>query len=320
MCETVFLTGATGFIGGHVRSALLEAGYRVRALVRHASATLDGCETVAGDLEHVGAFAHALDGCRYVIHCAALYSFSPRDRRRMRSVNVDGTAALLEATRIAGVERAVVTSSASTVGPSHDGRPEDERSMPEPSDAPSSYHASKREQERAALAARVPAVLLLPTAPVGPGDHTPTPTGRLVRDFSQGRIVARPPRGGMNLVPVEDVARAHVRALLHGTPGERYLLGGENLSLDDVWDLLSRVTGRAVPRIRVPTPLLVTMAYADELRCRTLPFARPVVPIEGVHMAHHFMYVDSSKAQKALDHRPGSVRAALERAVSWYRN
>jgi dihydroflavonol-4-reductase len=317
---TVFLTGATGFIGGHVARALLDGGYRVRALVRDPNADVAGCEPVVGDLERAGEFARALAGCRYVVHCAALYSFAPRDRARMWRVNVAGTAALLEAARIAGVERAVVTSSASTVGPSHDGMPVDERGLAEPHDAPSSYHASKREQERAALAARVPVVLLLPTAPVGPGDAAPTPTGALVRDFLRGKIFALPPRGGMNLVPVEDVARAHVAALTRGRASERYLLGGEDFSLHAVWQMLAEVTGRPLPRLRVPLPAVMAMAYADEARCRALPRARPFVPVEGARMARHLMYVDAAKARAELGFAPGPVRDALRRAVAWYRS
>jgi len=281
---------------------------------------VEDSETVVGDLERVGDFAHALHGCRYVVHCAALYSFAPRDRTRMRRINVEGTAALLEAARIAGVERAVVTSSASTAGPSHDGTPVDERSLPPPDEAPSSYHASKREQERSALSSRIPVVLLLPTAPVGAGDRTPTPTGALIRDFAAGKIFALPPRGGMNLVPVDDVAHAHVAALTRGGRGERYLLGGENLSLRRVWELLADVTGRRMPWLRVPMPAITGMAHLDELRCRVVPATRPFIPIEGARMANELMYVDSSKARDALGFQPGSVRAALERAVRFYRD
>jgi dihydroflavonol-4-reductase len=316
--DIVFLTGATGFVGSHVLRALNAGGYRVRALVRRGVPRLEGCEPVLGDLERVGEFARGMDGCRFLVHCAALYSFAPADRARMHRVNVAGTAALLEAARVAGVERAVVTSSASTVGPSADGLPIDERRTPPAHDAPSSYHGSKREQERAALAARVPVVLLLPTAPIGPGDAGPTPTGRLVRDFARGTIFARPPSGGMNLVPIEDVAQAHVRALVAGRPGERYLLGGENLTLDAVWELLAEVTARQAPRARLPIPLLMAIGYADELRSRAFG-VQPFVPLEGLRMAQDLMYVDSTKAARELDHHPGSVRAALERAVSWYR-
>jgi dihydroflavonol-4-reductase len=235
----------------------------------------------------------------------------------IRRVNVDGTAALLEAARIAGVERAVVTSSSATVGPARDGRLATESDWA-PDDEQSAYHHSKVEQERAALAARVPVVLVLPTAPIGPGDRKPTPTGKMVLDFARGRALAAPPPGGMNVVAVEDVARGHVAALERGRTRERYLVGGENLSLDEIWALLGAITGRRVPRRRVPHPLLVGIAWADELRCRIAPRARPEVPIEGVRMAREHMYVDSSKARAELGHQPSSARDALARAVAWY--
>lgn len=316
--DRVFLTGATGFVGGHVRHALLAAGYGVRALVRGGEARLDGCETVLGDLRRAGELARAMEGCRYLVHCAALYSFAPRERASIRQVNVGGTAALLEAARIAGVERAVVTSSSATVGPARDGRlaTEEDRAADERSSA---YHHSKVEQERATLAARVPAVLVLPTAPVGPADRKPTPTGRMVLDFARGKMRAAPPPGGLNLVAVEDVARAHVAALERGRPGERYLIGAENLTLDEVWELLGAATGRPVPRRRIPYPVLLGMAWADELRCRCWPSARPAVPLEGVRMAREHMHVDCAKATTELGHRPGSVGDALGRAVAWYR-
>jgi dihydroflavonol-4-reductase len=255
-----------------------------------------------------------------VVHCAALYSFAPRDRAVMLQVNARGTASLLEAARLAGVERAVVTSSSATVGPARDGRLATEADRcAEEGGATSAYHRSKAEQERAALAARVPAVLVLPTAPVGPADRRPTPTGQMVLDFARGRMRAAPPRGGLNLVAVEDVARAHVAALERGRPGERYLVGGENLTLDEVWALLGAVTGRPVPRRRVPYALLVGVAWADELRCRWHPEARPAVPLEGVRMARERMHVDCARAEAELGHRAGPVRDALERSVGWYR-
>jgi len=286
--------------------------------VRSPRTQLTGCETVYGDLEEPGDLVRALEGCRYVVHCAAVYSFAPSERAKAYRVNVAGTAGLLDAAFIAGVERAVVTSSASTVGPSRDGKPVDENSMPADHDAPSDYHASKRAQERAALRARVPVVLLLPTAPVGPGDAAPTPTGQMVLDFARGRMFARPPRGGMNLVPVEDVAQTHVRALTSGRAGERYLLGGENMSLDSLWELLAELTAQPVPRARIPEPLLFALGYADELRCR-LTRGRPVIPLEGVRMAQDLMYVDSAKAMSELGFRPSGVRDALKRAIAWYR-
>lgn len=307
--------------------SLLEAGYRVRALVRPGSRALpllDGCTPVKGDLLSPGALVRPMDGCRYLVHVAALYSFSPDQRRSIRATNVLGTSGILEAARIAGVERAVVTSSSATVGPARQGRPATEGDRADGLDQGSPYHRSKLEQERAALAARVPAVLLLPTAPVGPGDWKPTPTGKMVVDFMRGRIFATLD-GGLNVVPVEDVAQAHVLALTHGTPRERYLIGGENLSLQELWTRLATICGRKAPTRRIPYGLALTMAWGDELRCRISKRTAgaapaPLVPLEGVHMARQLMYVSSDKARAELGYNPSSATEALGRAVRWYRD
>ncbi|MDQ6768220.1 MAG: NAD-dependent epimerase/dehydratase family protein [Candidatus Eremiobacteraeota bacterium] len=320
--DCVFLTGATGFIGAHVAGELVAAGYHVRALTRARQSARQtaapNIEWVTGDMCRAGELARALEGCSYLVHCAALYSFAPRDRAALRRVNVAGTASLLEAARIAGVKRAVVTSSSATVGPARNDLPATE-SDHAPQAHGSAYHRSKLEQERAAMAARLPVVLLLPTAPVGPGDWKPTPTGRLVLDFARGRIPARPSAGGLNLVAVEDVARAHVAALERGSIGERYIAGGENMTFDRVWELLAEVTGRAAPRLRVPYGISLSAAYVDEMRCRLQPRSVPTVPVEGVRMSRERMYVDSAKAVRELGYRPSAVRDALARAVAWYR-
>jgi dihydroflavonol-4-reductase len=329
MADRVFLTGSSGFVGGHVLRELSAAGYDVKALIRphnganapchpEASKGDRGIEVIKGDLESVGSWARALDGCRYVVHCAALYSFAPRDRAAVHRVNVIGTAGIVEAARVAGVERVVLTSSSATLGAANNGRPRTEEDYA-PEGRNGGYHHSKLDQERAGFAGRVPVVALLPTAPVGPGDWKPTPTGKMILDFARGKMFAKPPRGGLNLVPVEDVARAHAVALQRGTPGERYILGGENLSLDGVWQLLSDVTGKPMPRWRVPDSLALAIAYADEVRCRVQRGAQPFVPLEGVRMSRERMYADSTKAARDLDFRPGAVRDGLDRAVRWYR-
>jgi len=305
--ERVFLTGATGFVGSHILRELLGAGYDVRALVRAGAGTRplagERVETVNGDLQQVGTFARALEGCRYVVHCAALYSFAPRDRERIRAVNVDATASLMSAARVAGVERVVLTSSSATLG--HAG---------------GAYHRSKLEQEIAAFAGRVPVIALLPTAPVGPGDWKPTPTGKLVLDFARGKVAAKAPgSGGMNLVAVEDVARAHVAALSRGRAGERYVVGGENLTMDEIWELLAGITGRPMPAWRAPYALAFAAGCVDEIRCRLQANAVPAVPLEGVRLSRERMYADSSLAQDELGYAPTAVGDALERAVSWYR-
>jgi len=329
VADRVFLTGATGFVGAHILDALIDAGYSVRALVRsdgarirvqHAQAST--CERVVGDLAHPGDLVRALDGCRYVVHCAALYSFAPSARAAMHAINVVGTAGLFEAAHLAGVERAVLTSSSATAGHEHDGRPATEETFADASGMRTgAYHHSKLDQERAAFASRVPVVAVLPTAPIGAGDWKPTPTGAMILDFARGKMFAKPPgAGGMNLVAVEDVARAHVAALTHGRIGERYLVGGENLPFDRLWAMLATITGRSAPRWRVPVALALGIAYGDELRCRLSPHARPFVPLEGVRMSLDRMFVDASKAQRELGIVPSSVEAALERAVAYYRD
>jgi dihydroflavonol-4-reductase len=278
---------------------------------------------VEGDLLRPGELIPHMDGCRYLIHTAALYSFSPGAREQMFSTNVRGCAGILEAADLVGIERAVVTSSSSTVGPSHGARPATEDDW-DVNAGSSAYHLSKLQQARVALAARVPVVLVLPTAPVGPGDWKPTPTGKMVVDFMRGRIFGTL-GGGLNVVAVEDVASAHVLALQQGRPCERYLLGGEDMSLSQLWERLAQICGRAAPTIRIPFGLALTLGWSDELRCRLVRnrkggMAAPLIPLEGVRMARHHMYASSSKAQSELGYHPTSVTAALERAVRWYRD
>jgi dihydroflavonol-4-reductase len=317
----IFLTGGTGFVGAQVLRALLDAGYQVRALVHQHPERLPalaGCTPVRGDLAAPGALARAMVGCRYLVHVAALYSFAPRDRARIWETNVQGCRGLLEAARLAGIERAVVTSSSSAVGPAVAGRPATEADQVIHHDDLSAYHGAKIAEEQAALAAQLPVVLVLPTAPVGPGDWRPTPTGRIVLDFLRGRMVASV-KGGMNVVAVEDVARAHVLALEQGRPGERYLIGGENLSFDELWRRLAAVSGRRAPALHLPHGLVLSLAWGDELRCRLLR-ATPVIPLEGAQMARHYMYASSAKAERELGYQPSPVTEALVRAVAWYRD
>ena len=319
MSEEVFLTGASGFVGRHVLDALLARGYGVRALVRDGSAGVkaDGCVTVEGDLREPGAVVAAMRGCRYLVHVAAVYSFAPRQRAVMHDVNVRGTRGLLEAARIAGVERAVVTSSSAAIGPARHGHPATEADWADTGRRERGYHASKVAQERVALAARLPVITVLPTAPIGAGDHRPTPTGQMVVDVMRGRMPATL-RGGMNVVAVGDVAQAHVLALERGRPRERYIAGGVNLTLTELTRLIARAAGRSEQVLRMPYALAAAAGHVDELRCRALGGV-PRVPLEGVRMGREFMYASSDKARDELGYSTTSVETAIDSAVRWYR-
>ena len=314
----VFLTGASGFVGSHVLSALLTRGYRVHALVRGAWEAPPGVVSVAGDLRAPGALVPAMRGCRYMIHAAALYSFSPRDRAAIAAVNVLGTSGILEAARMAGVERCVVTSSSAALPPASVSRPATESDWAGAGHGSRSYHASKLAGERAALSAQVPAITVLPTAPVGPGDHRPTPTGKIIVDLLRGRMPATL-GGGMNIVPVEDVAAAHLLALERGRTGERYIAGGVNLTLAELWRLIARAVGTAQRTVRLPYALAITAARVDDLRVR-ITGGQPVIPLEGVRMGRLEMYASSAKAAEELGYAASSTDDAIERAVRWYRD
>jgi dihydroflavonol-4-reductase len=231
-------------------------------------------------------------------------------------VNVRGTAGILEAARIAGVERCVVTSSSAALAPATASRPATESDWAT-ADHGSSYHASKLAGERTALRAPIPVVTVLPTAPVGPGDRRPTPTGRIVVDLLRGRMPATL-GGGMNVVPVEDVAAAHVLALERGRPGERYIAGGVNVTLAELWRLISRAAGRSERVVRLPYPIAAAAARLDAARVR-LTGGVPAIPLEGVRMGRLEMYSSSAKAAEELGYRPSSADEAIERAVRWYR-
>ena len=314
----VFLTGASGFVGSHVLTALLTAGYRVRALARGRWEAPPGVVTVTGDLRSPGALIPALRGCRYLVHVAATYSLSPLDRATIAAVNVEGTSGILEAARIAGLERCVVTSSSAALPPGSRSRPATESEWANSDHQAGSYHASKLAAERAALRARIPVTTVLPTAPVGPGDRRPTPTGRIIVDLMRGRMPATL-GGGMNIVAVEDVAAAHVLALERGRPDERYIAGGVNLTLVELWRLIARAAGRPERTFRLPYAIAAAAARVDAVRVRVTGEV-PAIPLEGVRMGRLAMYSSSAKAAADLGYRPSSPADAIERAVRWYRD
>jgi dihydroflavonol-4-reductase len=323
---TTLVTGATGFIGSHLTRLLVEQGSRVRALVRPTShleaiAGLPGnsVEIVRGDLRDTASVAAAVRGVDRVFHVAADYRLWASNPREIYDSNVIGTRNLLEACRASRVERVVYTSSVATIAVPRGGVLPNESTRAELDEMIGHYKRSKLLAEREVLAAAeagLPVVVVNPTTPVGPGDWKPTPTGRMIVDFLRGRMFGYVDTG-LNLVPVEDVAAGHLLAAERGQTGERYILGGSNKHLKEIFEALASITGRRAPRLRIPHAVALAFAHGSELVAR-LRRTEPTVPVDSVRMARHKMFVDGSKAQRELCFAAGSVDAALERAVRWY--
>ena len=321
----ILVTGATGFIGSNVARAAQARGYEIRALVRPRSSTLNlkglDIEMAQGDVRDRDSVARALMGCQAVIHCAALYTFWAPRPEVIYGTNVEGTRLVLEEALKAEVVRCVYTSTVSTVGIPKEGVGTEENE-PSPRDLVGHYKRSKYLAEKAAfgLAKKgLPLVVVNPTAPVGPWDVKPTPTGRMVLDFIRGRIPAYI-NTGMNLVDVEDVAKGHVLALEKGRLGERYLLGNENMTLGQVFSLLERVSGKKAPRVRIPIWLAMGAGYLDEFVEGRVLGKEPSIPVEGLKHSRKPMYVSCEKAIKGLGLPQNSVERALGRAVNWFRD
>jgi dihydroflavonol-4-reductase len=320
---TTLVTGATGFVGSHVARQLVAAGDSVRVLVR-ATSNLAGLEDlqverVEGDLRDGASLDRAMRGVRRVYHVAADYRLWTPKPAEIYESNVEGTRRLLAAAHRAGVERIVYTSTVATIAVPRRGAVPNEEMKATLDEMIGHYKRSKFLAEQVAIdAARagVPVVIVNPTAPVGPGDWKPTPTGRIILDFLQGKMPAYVDTG-LNVVAVEDVAAGHLLAAEKGRIGERYILGARNMTLKQILDALSAITGRPAPRVRLPHAIALAAGYADEFYSR-LAGREPQIPVEGVKMSRHKMFVESDKAQRELGYKPGKVEAALERAVRWY--
>ncbi len=320
---STLVTGATGFLGSHVARLLLARGTPVRALVRGTSnlRALAGLpvERVTGDLRDPASLGAALRGVRTLYHVAADYRLWARQPQEIYESNVAGTRNLLDAARHAGVEKFVYTSTVATIAVERPGALPDETTQARLEAMVGHYKRSKFQAEQEALqAARdgVPVVIVNPTAPVGPGDWKPTPTGKIILDFLKGAMPAYLDTG-LNVVPVEDCAAGHLLAAERGKTGERYILGGENLTLKQILDKLAAVSGRSSPAIRLPHAVALAVGYADAAFSWLLG-REPHIPLEGVRMARHKMWVDCGKAARELGFRASSTDAALERAARWY--
>jgi len=319
--KPTLITGATGFVGWHVARKLLERGQRVRALVRDRARVreLNGIEVVAGDLRNPESVAEAVSGCGVVFHVAADYKLWTREPREMFRSNVDGTRNLLHAAQNAGVERFVYTSTVGCIGLPPEGLgDEDTPARLEEMTGP--YKRSKFLAERVALEFAgdgFPVVIVNPTAPVGDHDVKPTPTGKILVDFLRGTMPGFLDTG-LNIVDVADVAEGHLRACDQGRTGERYILGGENMTLEQILGTLARIAGKKAPTLRIP----YAVAYAAGLASTAwagVTGAQPLAPLDGVRMARKKMWVRHDKAARELGYEPGPAAGALERAVEWFR-
>jgi dihydroflavonol-4-reductase len=322
---TSLVTGATGFVGSAVARAVAKRGHSLRVLVRATSdrRNLAGlqAQAVIGDLTDPSSLARAVQGCRYVFHVAADYRIWVPDPAVMLRTNVDGTVALLRAAQAAGVERIIYCSSVAALGQTADGSPANETTPLDPGAIVSTYKRSKYQAEQAVLdLARqgMPVVIVNPSAPIGPHDIKPTPTGRMIRDAAAGRIPAYVDTG-LNVVHVDDVGDGHLLALDRGRIGERYILGGANLDLRDLLAMIAEVAGRRPPTRRVSIGAVWPVAVAMETLARVLPF-EPLVTRDHLRMARKRMFYSSSKAMKELIYRPRPIRMAVQDAVAWFRD
>lgn len=321
----VFLTGATGFLGSHVARVLAEQGARLRLLVRPSSdlrnvESLPG-DRVIGDLRDAEPIARALEGCEAVFHVAADYRIWVRDPVEMYRSNVDGTRALIAAARKAGVRRFVHTSSVATMGFTGDGTLADEDSPVSLEDMIGPYKRSKFMAEQVAIEAAhagQDVVVVNPTTPVGERDLKPTPTGRIVVDFLKKKFPAYVDTG-LNLVDATECARGHLAAFEKGKRGERYILGGENLTLKQILDKLAAITGLPSPTVEVPHFVAMGAAVVDELWTGRIRGREPRATVDAVRMGRKKMFVRSAKAERDLGWKIVPVEDALRRAVTWFR-
>ena len=318
-----FLTGASGFIGRHVALQLLHRGWSVKALRRSTSThpmmdPLD-VEWQLGALRNRDQVARAMEGCEVVFHVAADYRLWARKPVEMYESNVKGTVNVLQAAFDHRVERVIYTSSVGALGLTDDGSPADESTPVKLEDMVGHYKRSKFLAEREAerfVRMGLPIVLVHPSTPVGPGDHKPTPTGKILVDFLCGRMPAYLDTG-MNFVDVRDVAEGHLLALEKGRVGEKYILGNRNMTLADLFRELHRISGVKVPTTRLPYGPVLAMAYLLQA-VSTMTGHEPLVPLEGVRMARRRMYFDAGKAVRELGLPQTPLEKALRDAVDWF--
>jgi dihydroflavonol-4-reductase len=320
----VLVTGGTGFVGSHVVRRLCGEGFAVRVLARQTSPLhlLDSLpvEVAIGDLLDADSLGKAVAGCEAVFHVAADYRLWARDPRELYRNNVEGTEQVLAAARAAKVSRVVYTSTVGTIGFHSNGTPATETDFPDRAALVGAYKTSKFQAEQVALryaGEGFPVVIVNPSAPVGEGDRKPTDTGKIIVDFVNRKMPAYLDTG-LNLVDVRDVAEGHLLAFREGRPGERYILGGRNMDFKEILDALAHITGIPSPRLRIPYRVAWCAGVVNGVLAQVTG-RPPMVPLDGVRIARHKMFVSCAKAERDLGYRSGPVETALERAVKWFR-
>jgi dihydroflavonol-4-reductase len=319
------VTGATGFVGAAVARALLREQWQVRVLARRGSdrRNLRGLdvEVSEGDLTDVDSLQRAAQGCDGLFHVAADYRLGARDPAGLYRANVEGTRNVLSAAHRSGVQRIVYTSSVATIGIPADGTPGDEQSANSLENMIGHYKRSKylaEEVVREAAQGGLSVVIVSPSTPVGPGDVKPTPTGQLVLDAAAGRMPAYVDTG-LNIVHVDDVAAGHLLAYERGRPGERYILGGQDMSLREILEVIARLEGRSPPRVRLPYGVVLPIAYLAEGFAR-LTGRSGRITLEGVRMSRKKMFFSSAKAVRELGYGWRPPVQAFEDAIRWFRD
>ncbi len=320
-----FVTGATGFVGSHVARLLAEQGADLRLLVRESSRTENianlRADLVKGDLRRPESLPSAIQGCEFVFHVAADYRIWVRDPEEMYKANVEGTRAIIDAALAAGAQRVIYCSSVATMGFTESGQIVDETTPVSLDDMVGPYKRSKFMAEQIALEAgrrtgRV--VVVNPTTPIGEADIKPTPTGRIILDFLKRKFPAYVDTG-LNLADVKEVARGHLLAMEKARPGERYILGGENLTLKQILDKLAALTGLPSPTMKVPHAVAMGFAAFDQFFTGVVMGKEPRATMDAVKMGRKKMFASSAKAERELGYRVVPVEDALRRAVDWFR-
>jgi dihydroflavonol-4-reductase len=320
-----FLTGATGFLGSHVARQLLARGAELRLLVR-ATSRLDNiadlvAEHITGDLRDPDSLKQGMEGCEFVFHVAADYRLWSLNHQELYDSNVEGTRNILRAARDCGVRRVIYTSSVATMGFGHNGRLTDEKSPVTLANMIGDYKRSKFMAEQWVLEAGRSGqnvVMVNPTTPVGERDIKPTPSGQIILDFLRRKFPAYVDTG-LNLVDVVDCAEGHLLAMEKAQPGERYILGGENLTLKQILDKLAAITGLPSPKIKLPYAVAFATGVVDTLVVGKMLKREPRVTIDAVRMGRKKMFVTSAKSERELGWKPRPVDESLRRAVEWFR-